>query len=151
MPFGLQPTHCSRRNPPRLFTRSGARFRRLNDNFTTSSGHVDALGMRVHVEPPVAYEPDHGLTQLLGGRDRQARRRRNRAEHRDARNGSLLHELERQAPRDEKDVAYKWQLALEQRVTDELVERVVTTDVLTGDAQNSVSSEARRGVQAARL
>ena len=105
----------------------------------------------VHVETRSAQETDDGLAEPLGGRDREARRRRHRAQHRDPGDRRLLHELEREPARHEQHLIAERQLALEQRVPDQLVERVVATDVFPHRDQLAGGGEARRGVQAAGL
>ena len=52
-----------------------------------------ALGRRVHVEAVALEETDQGLVELARQRDREARRRADRREHRDAGGDRLLHDL----------------------------------------------------------
>ena len=63
----------------------------------------------------------------------------------------LLYQFERQTPRHEQDVVAERQLPFEQRMTDELVERIVPADVLAYVEPGSIGCEARRGVQSAGL
>ena len=83
-----------------------------------------------------AQEADDRLAEALGRRDRQARRRRHRAQHRDPRDRRLLHELERQPARHEQDLSpASGSSPFEQRVADQLVERVVPADVFARGEQ----------------
>ena len=112
---------------------------------------VDAFGMRVHVEVFVAEEPDHGLAEALGRGDREARRRRHRAQHRDTRNRSLLDELERQPAGHEQHLVREWKRPFEHRRTDQLVEGVVPADVFADFDEIARDREPRRRVQPAGL
>src|SRR5205085_2118996 len=116
-----------------------------------SGVQLNPAGVRVDVEATVADEADDGLTEPLGGRDREAGRRRHRAEHGNAGNSRLLYELEGEAPGDEQHLFGNRQLAFEQRVADQLVERVVTTHVLAHGQQLAVRRESGSRVQATRL
>src|SRR2546423_2048137 len=115
---------------------------------TAASSRVqfETSGVRVHVEAAVADETDDGLPEALGGGDRQARRRRHRAQHGYAGHRGLLHELERQSPRHEQHVIAEWQVTPEQRVADELVERIVPADVLAHRQQRPLGRETGGGV-----
>ncbi len=149
-PFGFQPTHRSRCKRFGLCTRSSPRLRRLK-TIDGQPAALDAIGVCVHVEAVVTQEADDRLTEAFGGRDREARRRGHRAQHRDAGDRGLLDELERQPARHEEHFTRERERPLEQRRADQLVERVVPPDVLAHGDEVTGRGEAGGRVQATRL
>ncbi len=89
--------------------------------------HAVRPGVHVHRRP--AQEPDEGEADILGELDRERRRRRDRGEDRDAGHRRLLHKLEAGPPRDLQHRTAQRETALLQRPADDLVDRVMASDV----------------------
>ena len=110
----------------------------------------DALRPRVDVHAAVADEAAQRDAAVRGELDGERRRRADRDDDRAARDGSLLHELEREPPADTEHVLAKRQQTVEERPSDHLVHRVVTADVLAGADELARRREEARRVEAAR-
>src|SRR5688572_9568985 len=111
----------------------------------------DSIGPAVDVEAVRLQKPDQRDAELA--REFYGERRR-RADGRDERHAGhlrFLHELEARAAADDDAASFKRHLATQQRVTDELVERVVPADVLAQRDDLARRVEQARRVQAARL
>ncbi len=106
--------------------------------------------MSVHVEAIAPQEADEGLPQALGGLHGKVRRRRHGAEDRHARHGGLLNDLEAHPSGNHDESVVERQPPGEDLGADELVERVVATDVLADVQDATVPVEEARGVETAR-
>src|SRR5690242_11010975 len=105
--------------PSNVETRSDASTpRSLAREPSGSAIRGDALRVRVDVAAIVADEADERLAEAFGGLDREARRRRYRAEDRDARDRGLLDELEAQPSRNHEHALGQRQSPRENRLTD---------------------------------
>jgi hypothetical protein len=99
--------------------------------------------MRVHDESAITKEADKRQAPLPRQLHGKAGRRRHRREQWHTCRECLLHDLEASASTDKKHVIGQWERSLEERLSEYLVDRVVTADVLSvnffecGDLSNN--------------
>ena len=101
----------------------------------------DAPRLAVDVHPALADEAAERDAAVARELDGERRRRADGDEQRTARDGRLLHELEREPAADAEDRVGERQPAVEERPADHLVHRVVPADVL---AQRRAARRRRR-------
>jgi hypothetical protein len=84
--------------------------------------------MRVHVHAAVSQEANQTLTALGSKFHRELGWRQHRGDHWHACGQRLLHDLKRSASRHDQDVSHEREQAVEQAVSDNLVDGVVPAD-----------------------
>jgi len=98
---------------------------------------------------PLRRNPISVIPQRSAG-DRQAGRSTHSGQQRNAGHRSLLHEFKAGAPADQHHRFAQRRAKAQQRMTDQLVYRVVPADVFTQRLQFALWVEKRRGVESAR-
>ena len=125
-------------------------LRRAADEEDARRGYDDPPRLRVDGRPALphpAAERDAAVGREL---DCERGRRADRDEHGAAGDRSLLHQLEGQPPADAKNVLREREETGEERPADDLVDRVVTADVLAHAQELALRVEEARRVQTAR-
>src|SRR6476646_10423880 len=110
---------------------------------------LEPLTTCVNIEPFRPDEPEQCHPVLARPLDGETRRRADRCNNRNSRHERLLNQLEAHASADDEDALMSWQSSGEELTADDLVEGVMTADILAHGNQPSVEIEQRRGVQAA--
>src|SRR3954470_20947656 len=105
---------------------------------------------RVDVESIRAQKAEQRQASLARQLDRETRRRADRGDDRDAGHECLLHQLEAHAAAHHEYSLICWQPPREQLDTDDLVERVMTADVLAQRHQSAIEIEQGRRMKSAR-
>src|ERR1700730_7645771 len=113
------------------------------------NGNGDPLLAGINDEAPSAQEADQSQSQFARQLNRETRRRGDRRQQRNSGGNRFLYDLEPAAAADQQHVTTEWQMAAEQRPTDDLVHGVVPADVLAQDEQFARRSKKRRGMQSA--
>ena len=113
-----------------------------------SKVRIDPSRVGIDIEARAPQKTDQGDPQPIGHGDRQARRSRDRADDRHARDGGLLQDLEAGPPGYEHDPPGEREFAIEKSATDQFVDGVVAADVFTDNDQAARRVEEARGVQA---
>src|SRR6266496_352987 len=116
-----------------------------------SATDVDPFAMGVDVEASVSDESGQRHPELLRRLHREVRRRRDRAQDRDAGHRGLLDDLEADPTRDQEDAVRQWEVACQEALADQLVDRVVPPDVLPNAEQVPLGIEQAARVEAAGL
>ena len=98
----------------------------------------------VQVEAVVTHEPGEHESRSAGGVDGQRRRCAHGDEGGEPGRPGLLHHLDRRPTADEQAAARRWQRTLEQERSDDLVDGVVTADVLAGEDDLAGCGRRRR-------
>ncbi len=107
------------------------------------------MGAGVDVEPTVAEESDEGLAAFVGELDGETGRGGDGGDDGDTGGECLLHDFEGDTSGDEQDVGFQGQMTGDGHVPNDLVDRVVTSDVLAEDAERAVDGEQGGGMDPA--
>src|SRR6478672_9605222 len=110
---------------------------------------LEPLTTGVNIEPFRPDEPEQCHPALARPLDGETRRRADRRNNRNSRHERLLNQLEAHSSADDEDALMSWQSSGEELTADDLVEGVMTPDILAHGNQPSVEIEQRRSVQAA--
>ena len=110
----------------------------------SSFGSVDLTS--VGVKTILAEETDEGLAGILGKREAEAGGGGKARDQRDAGGERFLHDLKRDAPRDEQAQVGPVAAPIEQGAAEDLVDCVVAPDVLTRHEHLAVRIERARGM-----
>src|SRR6266480_3588352 len=112
---------------------------------------ANSLRSRVHVEPIPARESDQRHPEFLGDGDRQARGGADRDHERDSGHRGLLQDLKAGPAAHREDVLREGDPASEERLSHDLVDRVVSSHVLAKGEELPRGIEEARGMESARL
>ncbi len=133
--------------PARSFPHDDSRHLRVRRR--PSLPLADSLFPRIDHEPPPAQESNQRQPQFARQLHRKARRSRHRRHNRQPRDDGLLHDLETASSANQKNRLGERNPAFEKGPPDNLVDRVVTSDVLSRHQQFSLRINQCRPVQSA--
>src|SRR2546427_3600258 len=136
--------------------RSGRRRLEVSTSFSSGERRSacqihDALCASIDVEPVSAGETDEGHAEFLRDGHREAGRRSDRNYEGDARDGRFLQDLEAAPPAHREDRTGQGSSTGEERLPDDLVDRVVSPDVLAQTRQLTRGVEQSGRVEPSRL
>jgi hypothetical protein len=105
--------------------------------------------MRVNIHRLTAEEADEGLAGIVGEVDGEAAGGGDGGDEGDAGSEGFLNHLEGDAAAEEQDVVIERQEVVHERMTEDLVEGVVTAHIFAGDDEVAFEVKNGAGVQAA--
>src|SRR3954452_8341345 len=135
-----------------------AKVRRLQEEISDSAWHYTAgLGLLKHdplrpcidVELVTTQEANERHAEAFGEINSQTARRGNGAEHRHAGRRTFLGNLEAGAATHHHDLIVKWKLSLKERPADQLVDRVMASDILAQREELTLRCKETGGMESA--